>query len=76
MTAGPHAIELGWTARTHGRVQLMIDGVVRRTITGLSNATMRLQPVRLGPSAGLGAGSSGTEIYDAFASSRSTVLGR
>jgi hypothetical protein len=74
MTAGPHAVELSWTASTRGRVQLMIDGVVKRTVTRLSNATMRLQLIRLGPSGGLGAGTVGAEIYDAFASSRSTVL--
>jgi subtilisin family serine protease len=74
MTAGPHAIELGWTATTHGRLQLMIDGVLNRTVTRLANATMRLQLVRLGPSAGLGSRTSGTEIFDGFASSRSTML--
>lgn len=74
MTAGPHAVEIGWTARRHGRVELLVDGAVRGTVTGLSNATLRLQQVRLGPSAGLAAGTSGTEIYDAFASSRSTML--
>jgi hypothetical protein len=74
ITAGPHAVEIGWTARRRGSVQLLVDGVVKGTVTRLSNATLRLQLIRLGPSAGLGARTSGTEIYDAFASSRSTML--
>ncbi|MEP6759855.1 MAG: hypothetical protein ABJA93_00630 [Sporichthyaceae bacterium] len=67
-------MELRWIAGTHGSIRLVIDGVVKATVTRLPNATMRLQMIRLGPSAGLGSATVGTEIYDAFVSSRSTIL--
>jgi subtilisin family serine protease len=74
IAAGPHAVELGWVAAASESVQLLVDGVVRGTATGLSNPTMRLEQVRVGPSGGLGSSTVGTEIYDAFASSRGTAL--
>ena len=74
ITDAPHAVEVAWSAGTAGSLTLLVDGTQRGRIT-LANATMRLESVRLGPSSGLSSASGGTEIFDAFASTRGTPIG-
>jgi subtilisin family serine protease len=69
---GPHPIELRWAAGAPGSIQLLVDGSVKASLTGLSNSGLRLESVRLGPSSGSGSTTPGAEIFDAFASTRST----
>ncbi len=76
----PHFIEVDWAAATtpganDGYLSLWLDGVLKQTISGVDNDTMRIEEARLGPSGSLDAGMLGTEYYDAFESRRSTYIG-
>jgi subtilisin family serine protease len=72
ISAGQRLVELRWAAGNPGNVQLLVDGVVKSTLSGLSNSTLRLATVRLGPSSGSGSAAAGAEIFDAFASARTS----
>ncbi len=67
---GQHTIAISWAAGAAGSLQLVVDGATRGSIGGLSNSSMRIDRVRLGPSAGLSSTTVGQEIFDAFTSSR------
>jgi multicopper oxidase len=69
-----HAIEIGWSAAVAGRLDLYIDGTLKQTRTGNSQA-YRLEEVRLGAVAGLGSSSSGTQAFDDYASARHSLIG-
>ncbi|MFZ5856934.1 MAG: multicopper oxidase domain-containing protein [Chloroflexota bacterium] len=71
----PHAIEISWASGTSATARLYVDGVARRTLTGLNTSAFLLETVRLGPSAGLVNSASGTLYFDAFISTRNTVIG-
>jgi hypothetical protein len=71
-SAGQRLVELRWAAGSPGNLQLQVDGVVKTTLSSLSNNTLRLETVRLGPSSGSASSTAGAEIYDAFASARTT----
>jgi FtsP/CotA-like multicopper oxidase with cupredoxin domain len=73
ITDAPHAVELAWASGTTGAVSLYTDGVLRQTLA-LDTSAGQVDAVRLGPAAGLG-GASGTIFLDAFASTRTTVIG-
>ena len=71
----PHAIEIAWQSATNASFSLYIDGVLRQTRTGLNTNTRKLDSVRLGPSVGLTIGTSGTEYFDSFVSTRNSYIG-
>ncbi len=73
ITDAPHPVEVAWTAGTVGTLTLFVDGSPRGTVS-VANASTRLEAVRLGPSTGLSSTSAGTEIFDAFASTRSSPI--
>jgi hypothetical protein len=70
-----HRIGVAWQGQAGASASLVVDGVTQQTLTGLntSAATYRLGAVRLGPSAGLAGGASGSLRFDAFASTRRTA---
>lgn len=75
-----HAIELSWNAATtpggtDGAFGLWRDGKLLQTVSGITNDPYRLAEVRLGPASGVSAGTSGTEYFDAYVSTRSTYIG-
>ena len=69
-------IEVAWQSSSNATLQLYTNGTLRQTLTGLntSSSSLRVETVRLGPSGSL-SGASGTEFYDAFASTRTTYIG-
>jgi hypothetical protein len=76
----PHTIEIDWAAATsaganNGFFTLWVDGIQAASLTGIDNDTHRVELARLGPSAGIDAGTSGTEFFDAFVSTRSMYIG-
>lgn len=76
----PHPIELDWRAATaaganNGGLTLWIDGAQQADLAGVDNDTRRLDRARLGPLAGLDAGTRGTYYFDAFESRRGTYIG-
>jgi hypothetical protein len=70
-----HPIEIAWQSATSAPASLYTDGILRQTLTALNTSAYRLETVRLGPSAGLVKTASGTMYFDAFASTRNTVIG-
>jgi outer membrane biosynthesis protein TonB len=75
-----HAIEVAWQASStssasDGSLSLWIDGALKQTRSGVATGTGRIDEVRLGPSAGIASGSSGALLFDAFASSRTALIG-
>lgn len=74
LTNAPHSLEVGWNANAPAVFDVYVDGV-RQRLTGLNTAPFRLESARLGPSAGLSFFSSGSEYFDAFVSTRRTVIG-
>jgi len=75
ITNAAHAIEIVWQSASTASFGLYIDGSLKQTLSGLNTNAYRLDSVRLGPSAGLASGMSGTEYYDAFVSSRNSYIG-
>lgn len=75
ITNAAHAIEIAWASGASASFSLYTDGTLRQTLTGLNTSAYLLDTVRLGPSAGLTATMSGTEYFDAFVSTRTTVIG-
>ena len=71
----PHSIEIAWQSSTTASASLYTDGTLRQTLTGLNTSAYLLETVRLGPSAGLASGASGTLYFDAFVSKRSSYVG-
>jgi hypothetical protein len=72
-------IELAWraattTSGTNGSLSLYVDNAKKQTLAGLRNGSCRLEDARLGAIDGL-SGVTGTAYYDAFASTRSTLIG-
>ena len=75
ITNAAHAIEIAWQSGTSVSASLYIDGALQQTLTGLNTSAFTLESVRLGPSAGLVAASTGTLYFDAFDSTRTTIIG-
>jgi hypothetical protein len=69
------AIEIAWQSGTAASFSIYTGGALRQTLTNLNTSAYLLDYVRLGPSAGLTGGSSGTMYFDAFVSTRRTVIG-
>ena len=70
-----HYIEIAWQAGSSATASLYTDGVLRQALSGLNTSAYTIESVRLGPSAGLVAGASGTLFFDAFASTRNSYIG-
>ena len=75
-----HAIEIEWKAATtssstDGSLSLWLDGTFKQTRGGIANGSYRLEDVRLGVTGNVSSGSSGTEYFDAFVSTRTTYIG-
>jgi hypothetical protein len=71
----PHVIEVAWSAAPGaGSMAVLVDGPERARLSGLSNGSMTLDTVRLGPQA-IGAGISGTAYFDAFISTSGGPIG-
>jgi len=70
-----NAIEIAWQSGTNATASLYTNGTLRQSLTGLNTSAYLLDAVRLGPSAGLVAGASGTMYFDSFVSTRNTVIG-
>lgn len=70
-----HAIEIAWQASASGSLSLWIDGTLKETRSGVANGNYRLEEIRLGPSSGIASGTTGTEYFDAFVSTRNTYIG-
>jgi hypothetical protein len=72
-------IEIQWAAGNPAQFRLWVGGAPvgspTATLNGLNTSAYRLDAVRLGPSAGLGAGTNGTPYFDDFVSTRSTYIG-
>ncbi len=74
-----HSFEVSWQAAststgTNGTVNLWLDGALKQTLTGLANGSYRLEETRLGPQ-NVSSGISGTEFFDAFVSTRTSIIG-
>ncbi|MFN2183190.1 MAG: multicopper oxidase domain-containing protein [Anaerolineae bacterium] len=70
----PHSIEIAWQSGAASTASLSVDGTLY-SLTGLDTSAYLLEAVRLGPSAGLSGAASGTMYFDAFVSTRRTVIG-
>jgi hypothetical protein len=72
-----HAVEVAWTSGAGAgvRLQLYVDGVLQRTLSGQNTSAYRIDSVRLGRPAGTNGGSTGTLYLDQFVSRRYTVIG-
>jgi hypothetical protein len=79
ITAAPHTIEVAWQRATSpdmsdGTLHLWLDGVLVRTLTGLSNNRAGIEFVRLGLTS-LKGGVDGMACFDEFVSRRHTYIG-
>jgi FtsP/CotA-like multicopper oxidase with cupredoxin domain len=74
-------IEIDWQAATaagadNGSISLWTAGVLRQTLSGIDNDTLRVESVRLGPSNGIDFPATvGTVLFDSFVSRRTTFIG-
>jgi hypothetical protein len=71
----PHAIEVAWESAANAEFRLYLDGSLRETLSGLDTGKWTLERTLLGPSAGLKQGPSGTEYFDGYVMTRSTLIG-
>jgi len=60
---------------TGGFLRLYTDGTLRQTLNAIPNDAYRIDSVRLGPSATLGAGLSGVLYFDDFVSQSGGTVG-
>jgi hypothetical protein len=79
VTTGAHSIEVSWQAATtgpgrNGLAGIWIDGTLRQSVASLTNGSMRLEDARLGPQ-NLSRSVTGTEYFDAFASTKGSYIG-
>jgi len=80
LSDAPHAIEINWQAATaaganNGVISLWLDGILKQTATAIDNDSLRVEETRLGPLAGIDAGTRGVVYFDAFESRRATYIG-
>lgn len=76
ITNASHYISISWTSGSAGAGSLRLyrDGTLLQSILNINTSAYLLDSVRLGPSAGVAAGSSGSMYFDVFASTRRTAL--
>ena len=72
LPAGPHIIQVDWSAATAGSLLLKLDGVVVSTQTGNTSAD-RVETALLGLIAGVTNSMTGTAYFDSFVSTRYTL---
>jgi len=77
---GWHVIEIEWQASSapganNGFLTLWIDGTLKQTLSNVDNDMHTIGEVRLGATAGLDAGTSGSMYFDKFESRRNTYIG-
>lgn len=75
-----HAVEIAWAASSSssasdGALSLWVDGALKQALSAVATGSARIDEVRLGPSAGIVSGSGGALLFDAFASTRTTLIG-
>lgn len=72
-------IEIQWASGNPASFRLWVGGAPvgtpTATLNGLNTSAYKLDAVRLGPSVGLGAGTTGTPYFDDFVSTRTTYIG-
>ena len=79
MSNSAHVIEIAWQAAstakgTDGLISLWLDGSLKETRNGVANGGYRLEDVLLGPQT-IPSGTSGTEYFDGFTSTRTSYIG-
>jgi hypothetical protein len=79
VTNAAHTIEVSWQAATtgsgkNGLAGIWMDGTLKQSVAALTNGTMRLEDARLGPQ-NLSQKVTGTEYFDAFASTKGSYIG-
>jgi hypothetical protein len=79
VTNAAHTIEVSWQAATtsvgkNGLASIWIDGTLKQSVAALTNGTQRLEDARLGPQ-NLSRTVTGTEYFDAFASTKGSYIG-
>ncbi len=79
VTNAAHTIEVSWQAATtgtgkNGLASIWIDGTLKQSVAALTNGTQRLEDARLGPQ-NLRSTVTGTEYFDAFASTKGSYIG-
>ena len=79
VTNAAHTIEVSWQAATtsvgkNGLASIWIDGTLKQSVAALTNGTQRLEDARLGPQ-NLSRSVTGTEYFDAFASTKGSYIG-
>ena len=67
-----HTIRIDWSS-TARSLALVIDGVSKQTLTGLTNTALRVDTTWFGVSGGLSGASNGTPYLDTFTSTRVTL---
>ena len=70
-----HSIEIDWQSAASATARLYVDGVLRRTLSGLNTSAYLVDSAQLGPSLGLVGAASGTEYFDHFESRRYSYIG-
>jgi hypothetical protein len=76
LSDGPHYIELDWQAGAgDGYLSLWIDGQLKQTLSGMSNASQSVDEVWFGPYAGIDSGTRGAYYLDSFESRRVNPIG-
>ena len=70
-----HPIEIAWQSSANASFSLYIDGALASTMNNKNTSSYLVDRVRMGPSGGLGSSTSGSEYYDAFASTRTSYIG-
>ena len=75
ITDNKHAIEIAWQSAKRASFSLWIDGKRKQTLAGVNTSGFRLEQVRMGPSAGLTATTSGSEYYDDYKMTRTSYIG-
>jgi serine protease AprX len=79
VTNATQTIEVSWQAATtsagkNGLASMWIDGTLKQSVAALTNGTQRLEDARLGPQ-NLSRTVTGTEYFDAFASTKGSYIG-
>jgi PKD repeat protein len=70
-----HYIEVEWLAAASGFLNLWVDGVQARSLTGVANDARTIEEVWLGPYFGLDSSTIGTYFFDAVESRRASYIG-
>ncbi len=76
LPAGWHLIEVTWKAGSPGSLEARIDNTAVQDLPSLSNSTGSIETARMGAVAGVDSGTSGSLLFDDFASFRTdSVIG-